>query len=94
MQTLIAIRGRKRFKTAALALTALVVSIAPALTLTGWIYLTGAVAFLVSLVVLCDALDLWTVYRDFLAWRKERDVEYRRVLANSRQRRAAGRLLR
>jgi hypothetical protein len=94
VRTLILLGWRWRFRTLALAITAVVVSMAPSLSERGWVLLAGGIALVIGSVALCDALDLLTVYRDFVAWRREQDTEFKRALANSRRRRAAGRLLR
>ena len=83
---LILLGWRQRFKTAALAFTAIIVGAGPFLTARGWALLALAVALLIGTVVVCDALDLMTVLRDFLAWRKERDEEARRISERRRER--------
>ena len=94
MKSLITLRARARFKSLAIAITAIVVCAAPALSLQGWALLGLGVALLIGTVVVCDALDLFTLYRDFLAWRKERDGEAARIVARRRQHRENLRLLR
>jgi hypothetical protein len=86
VRTLILLGWRWRFRTLGLAITAVVVSMAPSLSERGWVLLLGGVALVLGTVAVCDALDLLAVYRDFIAWRQDRKEEERRI-RERRQRR-------
>lgn len=78
-------RSRVRWKALFLALTILVVSTLPALSLSGFFWLCAAVTFVVALLLIGMALDLVGLYVGFRAFEQRTDEIARRTFGWKRQ---------